>query len=107
MPDGSAKKPSRIQQRNRRAILDAALDVFSRHGYRGATLDVKILPLFEKERPWEELAQLPLFTPGGRQVPLSAVAMGLPLINGAMLLGCSALAWRITRSAVPVSPQIA
>lgn len=34
-----AKKPSRIQQRNRRVILDAALDVFSRHGYRGATLD--------------------------------------------------------------------
>ena len=39
MPDGSDKKPSRIQRRNRRVILDAALDVFSRHGYRGATLD--------------------------------------------------------------------
>ncbi|SHJ14979.1 transcriptional regulator, TetR family [Shimia gijangensis] len=33
------KKPSRIQQRNRLRILDAALDVFSRNGYRGATLD--------------------------------------------------------------------
>jgi len=33
------KKPSRIQQRNRRKILDAALDVFSAQGYRGATLD--------------------------------------------------------------------
>ena len=33
------KAPSRIQQRNRRLILDAALEVFSRHGYRGATLD--------------------------------------------------------------------
>ena len=33
------KKPSRIQQRNRRKILDAALDVFSMHGFRGATLD--------------------------------------------------------------------
>ncbi|MEM6940173.1 MAG: TetR family transcriptional regulator C-terminal domain-containing protein [Pseudomonadota bacterium] len=33
------KKPSRIQQRNRTAILEAALDVFSQHGYRGATLD--------------------------------------------------------------------
>ncbi|MFX0540821.1 TetR family transcriptional regulator C-terminal domain-containing protein [Roseovarius sp. S4756] len=31
--------PSRIQQRNRRRILEAALDVFSQHGYRGATLD--------------------------------------------------------------------
>lgn len=30
---------SRIQQRNREAILDAALDVFSAHGFRGATLD--------------------------------------------------------------------
>lgn len=30
---------SRIQQRNRRKILDAALEVFSQHGYRGATLD--------------------------------------------------------------------
>lgn len=34
-----AKKPSRIQQRNRSVILEAALEVFSRHGYRGATLD--------------------------------------------------------------------
>lgn len=33
------KKPSRIQLRNRRIILDAALDVFSQHGFRGATLD--------------------------------------------------------------------
>ncbi|MEP5732158.1 MAG: TetR family transcriptional regulator C-terminal domain-containing protein [Sulfitobacter sp.] len=39
MPDGTNKKPSRIQQRNRRAILDAALEVFSQHGFRGATLD--------------------------------------------------------------------
>lgn len=33
------KKPSRIQLRNRTLILDAALEVFSQHGYRGATLD--------------------------------------------------------------------
>lgn len=39
MPESPAKKPSRIQKRNRRVILDAALEVFSRHGYRGATLD--------------------------------------------------------------------
>ncbi|MBQ0804190.1 MAG: TetR family transcriptional regulator C-terminal domain-containing protein [Sulfitobacter sp.] len=39
MPDGVQKKPSRIQMRNRRVILDAALNVFSQHGYRGATLD--------------------------------------------------------------------
>jgi TetR/AcrR family transcriptional regulator len=32
-------KPSRIQLRNRSAIIEAALDVFSQHGYRGATLD--------------------------------------------------------------------
>ncbi|MCL4105227.1 UNVERIFIED_CONTAM: hypothetical protein GTU68_055358 [Idotea baltica] len=31
--------PSRIQQKNRAAILEAALDVFSTHGFRGATLD--------------------------------------------------------------------
>jgi TetR/AcrR family transcriptional regulator len=30
---------TRIQQKNRAAILDAALDVFSQHGFRGATLD--------------------------------------------------------------------
>lgn len=35
----TARKPSRIQTRNRKRILDAALEVFSRHGYRGATLD--------------------------------------------------------------------
>ncbi|WP_373274811.1 TetR family transcriptional regulator C-terminal domain-containing protein [Roseobacter insulae] len=39
MPDGTDKKPSRIQQRNRSRILEAALEVFSQHGYRGATLD--------------------------------------------------------------------
>lgn len=31
--------PSRIQRRNRKRILNAALEVFSQHGYRGATLD--------------------------------------------------------------------
>ncbi len=39
MPEEAEKKPSRIQLRNRRVILNAALEVFSRHGYRGATLD--------------------------------------------------------------------
>ena len=40
MPDDTPPKAlSRIQLRNRRRILDAALDVFSVHGYRGATLD--------------------------------------------------------------------
>lgn len=34
-----AKKPTRIQLRNRKRILEAALDVFSRDGFRGATLD--------------------------------------------------------------------
>ena len=38
----SAPQPApqtRIQQKNRAAILEAALDVFSAHGFRGATLD--------------------------------------------------------------------
>lgn len=35
----ASRKPSRIQQRNRKRILEAALEVFSAHGYRGATLD--------------------------------------------------------------------
>jgi TetR/AcrR family transcriptional regulator len=34
-----ARPRSRIQQKNREVILDAALEVFSLHGYRGATLD--------------------------------------------------------------------
>ncbi len=33
------RAPTRIQQKNRAAILDAALNVFSAHGYRGATVD--------------------------------------------------------------------
>ena len=33
------KARTRIQQKNIRTILEAALDVFSRHGFRGATLD--------------------------------------------------------------------
>ena len=39
MTTNPKKEPSRIQLRNRRRILDAALDVFSQHGFRGATLD--------------------------------------------------------------------
>ncbi|MGY6409683.1 MAG: TetR family transcriptional regulator C-terminal domain-containing protein [Alkalilacustris sp.] len=35
----TAVAPSRIQTRNRRRILAASLDVFSTHGYGGATLD--------------------------------------------------------------------
>jgi TetR/AcrR family transcriptional regulator len=35
----SAEPRSRIQQKNREVILDAALEVFSLHGFRGATLD--------------------------------------------------------------------
>ena len=34
-----ATAPTRIQQRNRRLILEAALEVFAQQGYRGATLD--------------------------------------------------------------------
>ena len=34
-----ARTTTRIQRRNRRIILDAALEVFSAHGFRGATLD--------------------------------------------------------------------
>ena len=33
------KPMTRIQERNSRAILEAGLDVFSAHGFRGATLD--------------------------------------------------------------------
>lgn len=35
----TARPRSRIQQKNREMILDAALEVFSLHGFRGATLD--------------------------------------------------------------------
>lgn len=38
-PAEDTPKPSRIQRRNRKRILDAALEVFSQHGFRGATLD--------------------------------------------------------------------
>jgi len=33
------RPPTRIQQKNRAAILEAALDVFSAQGFRGATVD--------------------------------------------------------------------
>ena len=37
--DVNKKPETRIQKRNREAILDGALDVFSAHGFRGSTLD--------------------------------------------------------------------
>ena len=33
------RAPTRIQKKNRAAILEAALDVFSSHGFRGSTVD--------------------------------------------------------------------
>ena len=39
MEDAAPKKLSRIQLANRRKIMDAAVSVFSKHGFRGATLD--------------------------------------------------------------------
>ncbi len=39
MKDSPEKPRTRIQQRNRDTILEAALDVFSQSGFRGATLD--------------------------------------------------------------------
>jgi TetR/AcrR family transcriptional regulator len=35
----NAPNPTRIQKKNRAAILDAALEIFSTHGFRGATVD--------------------------------------------------------------------
>jgi TetR/AcrR family transcriptional regulator len=35
----TSSKPTRIQQKNRKLILDAALQVFSSHGFRAATVD--------------------------------------------------------------------
>ncbi|WP_424971492.1 TetR family transcriptional regulator C-terminal domain-containing protein [Dinoroseobacter sp. S76] len=39
-PDRPPVRQTRIQKAKREAILDAALDVFSQHGFRGATLDM-------------------------------------------------------------------
>ena len=36
---GAPKRKTRIQNRNESLILDAALEVFSAHGYRGSTVD--------------------------------------------------------------------
>ncbi len=37
---GMEKPRTRIQKKNRETILEAALEVFSQHGFRGATLDM-------------------------------------------------------------------
>ncbi|QIK39300.1 TetR family transcriptional regulator C-terminal domain-containing protein [Pontivivens nitratireducens] len=39
MADGAQRKPTRIQIQKRELIREAALDVFSAQGFRGATLD--------------------------------------------------------------------
>jgi TetR/AcrR family transcriptional regulator len=39
-PPRPARPRTRIQTRNRETILEAALEVFSQHGFRGATLDM-------------------------------------------------------------------
>ncbi len=37
---GTTQKVTRIQREKTQAIMDAALDVFSRHGFRGSTIDM-------------------------------------------------------------------
>jgi TetR/AcrR family transcriptional regulator len=37
--EGPPAKATRIQRKNRKALIAAALDVFSEHGFRGATVD--------------------------------------------------------------------
>ncbi len=39
MDAASKRKPTRIQTEKRERILEAALEVFSQHGFRGATID--------------------------------------------------------------------
>ena len=39
-PDLKPKKRTRIQKENRERILQAALDIFSAHGFRGSTIDM-------------------------------------------------------------------
>lgn len=39
MSDDVKPRPTRIQQKNRRTIMEAALTVFSAQGFRGATID--------------------------------------------------------------------
>lgn len=38
-PAGTTQRATRIQRENRERILDAALEVFSGHGFRGSTID--------------------------------------------------------------------
>ncbi|MGH6922762.1 MAG: TetR family transcriptional regulator C-terminal domain-containing protein [Propylenella sp.] len=38
-PEQPPKKATRIQKKNRKVILDAALEVFSAYGFRGSTID--------------------------------------------------------------------
>lgn len=38
-PEPLPKQATRIQRKNRKTILDAALQVFSAHGFRGSTID--------------------------------------------------------------------
>jgi TetR/AcrR family transcriptional regulator len=38
-PEPPPKKATRIQKKNRKAILEAALEVFSTYGFRGSTID--------------------------------------------------------------------
>lgn len=55
-----------------RCMIDGA--VVSDFRYEGATIDIKLRPVLEGRRYTEQLSGIPLFTPAGRYVPLSAVA---------------------------------
>ena len=55
-----------------RAMVDGAIvDEFREEG---VNLDIKLLPILRHDGFLERLSDIPLFTPAGRQVPLSAVA---------------------------------
>jgi len=54
------------------SMIDGA--VIGEFESEGQTIDVKLLPLAAQRRPIEQLAQIPVHTPSGRDVPLSSIA---------------------------------
>ena len=83
---GQTKKRTRIQEENEERILDAALEIFSSYGFRGATVD-QIAELAGMTKAEPAL----LFPPQGRHLPRHSAP------DAGALAAAAGVAWRRRR----------
>ncbi len=99
-PEPPPKKATRIQKKNRKAILQAALEVFSQRGFRGSTID-RIA-----ERAGLSKPNLLYYYPSKEAIYVAVLEDTLDVLAGAARRARSRRAIRSRRSAATSPPKL-